>query len=209
MAPKGKPVDTGLRSVVVSVSKSHSGQMWEEARKRPKAVLSEWLKEEVQVAPPFEMRNPRIIGGNNLKCVVEVRKGRKGKNVPSDWQECSARQRMVRETVLLPLKQDLASALRSAQGMGSTAWGVQLCGKGLAVRLKAEDYSSAFENAQQEQESAKFEGKRWEIAKLPLSRWKSEHVAGVLDGIRSVTPLYSTLYGMTRTCAVAAKTIPS
>ena len=92
--------------------------------------------------------------------------------------------------------------------MGSQAWGVSPCGKGWAVRVRAEDYSSVLKTVQPEEERAKFDGKRWEIAKLPLSWWKKEHVTEFLENTWHVTPLYSIRNGMTRTWVVAAKEDP-
>ena len=219
-APKGKSVKTGLKLIVMSVSESHSGKMWEEVRKQPKAVLGQWLKETAKVAPPFEMRGPRIIGGNSLECVVEIdekewektlRASGQGAVQTREWFEKQSNgipaDRQF-ERVPLPLKQDLASALRTAEGMGSTAWGVLACGKGWAVRVKAEHYGSALESVQPEQERAKFDGKRWEITKLPLSWWKKEHINEFLGKIWSVTPIYSIRQGMTRTWVVVAKSDP-
>ena len=171
--------------VVFLVQEKISKDMWENALKKPKHLIDQWLRSLLQTESIGRIQEPRLSEGilsavayvlaGNVDLVLKA-SGQQGVLSRPYWD--SDRQPEMFAKVFLDCKHDREAALRIASSVKDKAWGLMSTRKGWASRVLAAD-----QQAIQTQTNPSFQvGKVYKVSGLPLS-WHEENVKKFLGDL--------------------------
>ena len=214
-APQGGKVNVETEKIVLGVMKKIS-PCWDAALQNPKRIFGNWLRDVVGISSVVEIQRPNLIG-DKLQAVVVLRKGERdlclrasGKGdgvfsrvfVEKDVEQAAAEFR----TAPVPIGQDLASALRTAESL-QQHWGIVPYGKGVGIRVAANDFEATLAVVQPMKEAVKFVGDMFSVSGVPLS-WSTEDLSTFFEGKWTMSPIFSKRVGFTKTWTVRASAAP-
>ena len=213
-APQGGKVTVETEKIVLGVMQKIS-PCWEAALQNPKRLFGNWLRDFVGIPFVIEIQRPNL-SGDKLQAVLVIRKGDRNKCLCASGKEGIFSRVFVEpsvekaaaefRTVPAPLGQDLASVLRTAESF-KQHWGIVPYGKGVGIRVAANDFEATLAIVQPIKEAVKFLGQTFAVSGIPLS-WSSEDLSIFFEGKWTMTPIFSQRIGFTKTWTVRSTAAP-
>ena len=194
--PQGPPVVADYAKMVVTFTKTHSGETWASAVQKPHAAISSWISDAAQVEEVLRLQAPWHALGQSVASVAWVHKRHREKMLRSsgmndgfcrDFLEKDQEPSDEFKLVPLPFEQDLASARRTASCYGEDVLGIVPCSRGYALRVRKEKYAAILANIHAEK-AGKFTGTKYEVRGVP-SYWGKDEIRAFLANW-GAEPLY-------------------